>query len=154
MTHTVVVGIGNSIRGDDALGLLAVRRASSSGRWPHVYFREFEETHGNLLEIFDGADRLVVVDTLTSDGGKAGEIRRLSLTDLDPEKNAPYSSHQMGLARTLDLGKRLGLSIPEEGAVLALEIPAADDFTEEITPQGQEGLQRLERALAEEIDRI
>src|SRR5512143_143109 len=148
---TVVVGLGNSIRGDDAVGLLAVRRLSRRAR-PGVRFAESEESNINLLEVLAGADRLLLLDTISTAEGRPGTVHRLDVEDLRGPGEA-YATHQLGVARVLDLGRSLGIPMPAAAAVLALEIAPSDDFGLGLTPAGREGLERLVAEAADALDR-
>ncbi len=149
---TVVVGLGNSIRGDDAVGLLAVRRLSRRER-PGVRFAESEESNINLLEALAGADRLLLLDTISTAGGRPGTVHRLDIGDLRGP-GEPYATHQLGVARVLDLGRSLGLPMPAAATVLALEIAPSDDFGLGLSPAGRAGLERLAAEAAAALDRI
>ncbi len=147
---TVVVGLGNSIRGDDAVGLLAVRRLSRHAR-PGVRYAESEESNINLLEVLAGADRLLLLDTISTAGGRPGTVHRLEVEDLRGP-GEPYATHQLGVARVLDLGRSLGIPMPAAAVVLALEIAPSDCFGLGLTPAGREGLGRLVADATDALD--
>lgn len=139
--HTVVVGLGNSIRGDDAVGLLALRRLAQGAR-PGVRFAESEESNINLLEVLAGAEVMLLLDTISTAGGRAGTVHRLDVEDLRGPGEA-YATHQLGVARVLDLGRTLGLPMPSAATILALEITPSDDFGLGLSAEGRTGLERL-----------
>jgi hydrogenase maturation protease len=149
--RTVVVGLGNSIRGDDAAGLMALERLARSKAWPGVRFVESEESNINLLEVLAGAEALLLLDTISTAGGQAGTVHRLDLEDLRGPGEA-YATHQLGVARVLDLGRTLGLPMPVSAVVLALEIAPSDDFGVGLSPDGRAGLERLVTEAAGVLD--
>jgi hydrogenase maturation protease len=148
--RTVVVGLGNSIRGDDAVGLLALRRLARGDR-PGVRFAESEESNINLLEVLAGAETLVLLDTISTAGGRAGTVHRLDVEDLRGPGEA-YATHQLGVARVLDLGRTLGLPMPSAATILALEITPSDDFGLGLSPAGRAGLEQLVAEAANILD--
>jgi hydrogenase maturation protease len=148
---TVVVGLGNSIRGDDAVGLLATRRLSRRER-PGVRFAESEESNINLLEVLAGARSVLLLDTISTAAGRPGTVHRLDLADLRGPGEA-YATHQLGVARVLDLGRTLGLPMPATVTILALEIAPSDDFGLGLSPEGRAGLERLVAEAASVLDR-
>ena len=65
MRKTVVVGMGNTIRGDDGIGIYAVRilKERFAGREIPVVFHEMEEANINLLERLMGYDKAIIART-------------------------------------------------------------------------------------------
>ena len=149
----VVVGLGNGIRGDDAVGLLALRRLSGSGRWPGVRFVESEESNINLLEVLEGAGTLLLLDTISTADGRHGTVHHLDIDALRGAGEA-YATHQVGVARVLDLGRTLVLPMPESATILALEIAPSDDFGLGLSPEGRAGLERLVSEATSVLDRF
>jgi hydrogenase maturation protease len=103
---TLVVGIGNEWRRDDAAGLVVARRlraAAPSG--VRVVEREGEPT--DLLDTLAGADEAVVVDAVSS-GAPPGTIHRLDTADAPlPSSLFGGSTHALGLAEAVELGRAL-----------------------------------------------
>jgi hydrogenase maturation protease len=144
--------LGNSIRGDDAAGLLALRRLSRQDR-PGVRFVESEESNINLLEVLEGAGNLLLLDTISTAGGRAGTVHRLDAEDLRGPGEA-YATHQLGVARVLDVGRTLGIPMPPTATILALEITPCDDFGLDLTAEGRQGLERLVAEATSAIDQL
>jgi hydrogenase maturation protease len=109
--RTLVVGVGNAFRGDDAAGLEVARRVGG---------HEFEGEPVALIDWWSGCDRLVVVDAMQS-GAPAGTVRRVAAHDepLPPELARP-STHLLGVADALELARVLG-RLPEQVDVWAIE---------------------------------
>jgi hydrogenase maturation protease len=96
----IVIGLGNSFRGDDAAGL-AVARAL--GEDPRVLVHEGEPI--DLLDRWEGAGEVVVVDAARS-GAAPGTVHHLD--GLAEPVTAGGSTHAFGLAETLALARALG----------------------------------------------
>jgi hydrogenase maturation protease len=134
MGSTLVIGFGNTLRGDDGVGILAVRSLREQGRFgPGVCFLEMEAALVNLLDHLDGVDRLLVVDSIQTPGGTPGQSRRMTLEDLVAAKGEAVSTHQIGLARVLDLAGRLGLMETRQVDICAFEIAPPPDFSDHPT---------------------
>lgn len=105
---TVVVGLGNPERGDDAAGLRVVEGLRSE---PPAGVRLATATGDllRLLDVLDGAGAAVLVDA-TRSGAEPGTVRRLdaSTGDVTAGVEAFASSHTFDLAATLELGRSLG----------------------------------------------
>ncbi len=72
-----------------------------------------------LLEHVLGADRLVVVDAVLTGTDPAGTVHVIRDADL-PVAFGP-SPHYVGLWEVLALGRALGLPVPEEVVIIAVE---------------------------------
>jgi len=100
-----VIGIGNEDRGDDAAGLLTVRRLRS--RLPDG--TEAVESDGEparLLELLSNVERVILVDAAEVDGSP-GRVRRL-LPAAAGRSRLTASTHKMGLPEALALAAALG----------------------------------------------
>jgi hydrogenase maturation protease len=115
----LVIGIGNDDRGDDAVGLAVVR--GLRGRVPGgVELLEQDGEASRLLELLAAADSAFLVDAAVS-GAPPGTIRRLDPVAMElPRALFAVSSHGLGLADAIELGRALG-SLPRRLTVYAIE---------------------------------
>jgi hydrogenase maturation protease len=145
-----VLCLGNELISDDALGVVAARRlfrrlavAGTSvppgpSLDPAVTVRAFELprvgpvevvetalTGMYLLEAVVGASRLIVVDTVVTGATGPGTVLELKESDLDGPRGG--SPHYIGLLETLDLARALGLEVPADVVIVAVE--AGDSMT-------------------------
>jgi hydrogenase maturation protease len=113
-----VIGLGNDLLGDDAVGLIVARqvRERASGRVPVV---ETIESGLRLLDYLTGAERVVVVDAVQTGTAPPGTLYRVEEEDI--EKLPGGSPHYVGLFETLQLGRALGLPVPGAVTVVAVE---------------------------------
>ena len=111
MTHDIVViGIGQTLRGDDGAGLAAMQLwqqfyPDSAGR-PDLRVEMAELPGIGLLTLLEGAKAAVLVDAVRS-GAPPGTIYRLSEADLSGALDSSASAHGWGVAETLILGRQL-----------------------------------------------
>lgn len=117
MARPLVVGLGNRLRGDDAVGLEVA--AALDGR-PGVDAVALEGEPVELIELWRGAEEVVLVDAVA--GEVPGRVRRLRGTEaLGPwQAGAPASSHALGLAQVLELAAALD-RLPPHLEVVAIE---------------------------------
>jgi hydrogenase maturation protease len=115
MKTIVVIGIGQSLRGDDAAGLEAVRqwreKFPETATRPEVRVEASELPGVGLLDLFADADAAVLVDAVQS-GVKAGTIHQISPQELAGFASESKSAHGWGVAETLELAHQLNLSLP------------------------------------------
>ena len=122
---TLVLGIGNRLRGDDAAGLAVtdLLRAARLRDDVRVIEREGEPT--DLIEDLDAAGEVIVVDAVHS-GADPGTVHHLdALSQPLPPALGRTSSHAFGIADTIELARALG-RLPRSLEVYGIE---GRDFT-------------------------
>ena len=103
----LVIGLGNEERRDDAAGVRAARLARAL-LWPRVRMIECAGDVAALLEAWDGERAVVVVDAMSS-GATAGTVRRFDAArESLPAELFRNSTHGLGLAEAVELGRTLG----------------------------------------------
>jgi hydrogenase maturation protease len=115
---TLVIGLGSEWRGDDAAGLHVARRLHEPPAPARIIEREGEPL--DLIEEWAGSDRALVVDAVSS-GAEPGTIHRLNAADRPvPAALFRGSTHALGLADAVELGRSLG-RLPETLLVFGIE---------------------------------
>lgn len=112
----LVIGIGNSDRGDDAAGTLVARALKRTRS------KELVDCVA-LLELWEGESDVVVVDAMRS-GRVPGTVSRFDAAASELPVRTSSSTHSFGLAETIELGRALG-RLPSRLMVLGIE---ADGF--------------------------
>ncbi len=115
-----VLCLGNDLLGDDAFGLIAGREIAQLR--PDV---EVVNSSASGLHLFDqilDCERLIVVDTVETGHAEPGTVFVLNEGDLP--KSRGDSPHCTGLFDALALARKLGMTVPSELTVVAVE--AAD----------------------------
>jgi len=110
--HTLVVGIGNRHRGDDALGCLVAAELADRAP-PGLACIEHDGEPAGLIDCWQGVQRVVLVDAVSS-GAEAGKVFRVDLAkDSLPEEFHLYSTHAFGVPQAVELARALGCLPPE-----------------------------------------
>jgi len=136
---TLVLGLGNPILSDDAIGLRVVEELEGNVGQQKVTLREASVAGLGMLDLITGYDRAIIIDAIQTIEGEAGRIYRLDPEELDFTRHAA-SPHDVNLATALELGKRLGLSLPQQIVIFAIEVADASTFSEECTPKVREAI--------------
>ena len=145
----LVIGIGNTMRRDDGVGILVVERLAVAIA-PHaadIVTMDGESTR--LIEAWAGADRAVVVDAMRG-GESAGSVRRIEVgRDALPSWAVGASSHHAGLAEAVDLGRALD-RLPAHLVIYGVE---AHDVSpgEGLSPAVENAMPDLVQRLAAEV---
>lgn len=149
VVKTLVLGLGNPLLGDDAIGLRVADRLRErlAGR-ADVEVREEEAGGLRLMEAMTGYDRAVVVDAAVT-GGAPGTIRCVGPEDLPTQRTA--IAHGIDLPRALELGRKLGLPMPASVRVVAIEAESVLEFRSDMTPAVAAALEPAVEAVLAEI---
>ena len=122
MADTVVIGVGNRWRRDDAAGLVVID--ALRGRVvDSVQLVESDGEPTRLLDAFELARKVVMVDAVVT-GAAPGTIHRFTDEELPDQMGIGQSSHLVQLVETIELGKLLG-RLPSGLVVVGIE---ATDF--------------------------
>jgi hydrogenase maturation protease len=148
VSRVVVIGVGNAYRGDDGAGLAVVARLR--GRVPEgVDVVASEEEPTRLMDTWDGADSVVLVDTVAS-GGEPGELHRFDASaDGVPVRVFRSSTHAFGVGEAIELARALG-TLPGQVLVYGIE-GAAFDAREGLSAPVEAAVERLADAVLEEL---
>lgn len=127
--RTLVLGLGNELAGDDAVGILVARGARDeldrSGAAPAADVVESSASGLALLEILAGYERAVVVDAILTGSRPPGTIVEMGIDQVG--RVVAPSAHQAGLPELAAVASRLGLTFPSATRVLAVEV--VDPYT-------------------------
>ncbi|HUT98646.1 MAG TPA: hydrogenase maturation protease [bacterium] len=131
--RTIILGLGNPLMTDDAVGILVARALHARLADPNAVLREASVAGIELMELLVGFDRAIIIDAVQTDDGKPGDWYRLDAPS-EISGELPQSSHRFGVFEGLELGRRLGLDMPEEIRIYAVEAPDPFTFGEGLSP--------------------
>jgi len=150
--RTLVLGIGNSILGDDGVGVHVAQELSRKIKDENVDVRDTSVDGLNLLEFIMGYDKLVVIDAIMTEDGEVGEIYRLKPEEVCQPSHSAISPHHFNLATTLEIGKKLfPEEMPKEVTVFAVDTQEVARVTEEMTGKVKEAIPRVISLVLEEL---
>ncbi|MGZ4193953.1 MAG: hydrogenase maturation protease [Solirubrobacteraceae bacterium] len=116
----LVIGVGNRLRGDDGAGPEVAGRLHGLEQAGQIRVRAHEGEGLGLLELWEGASAVVLVDTVRS-GAPPGTIHRLDVTTEPVPTGSQHStSHAIGPAEAIELGRALG-ALPARVVVYGVE---------------------------------
>jgi len=142
-----IIGVGNTLAGDDGAGVEAVRRLET--RWggePDVFFHTIEGDHFEIADLLDSADRFIFVDAVS--GEQPGEVVRMGET----RRAFAPSFHQTDIAAVMQTLEALKIVDPFPAwEVWGVTIIPPAELGEGLNPEVAEGVERLCRKLDELI---
>jgi hydrogenase maturation protease len=131
MTDTVVVGVGNRMRGDDAAGLVVIDLLADEVP-PGVRLVESGGDVTHLLDMWRGVSRAIIVDAVVS-GREPGTVHRLDGRSAIPASWRSPSSHLLGVVEAIELGSLLD-AVPDEIVLFGVEAGDIDNGTRMSAP--------------------
>lgn len=128
----VVLGVGNTLMGDDGLGITAI--ALLRGKWKEADDLVFVDggTWGmNLMPLIEGARRLLIVDAIDR-GLPAGSRIELEREEIPKYFALQLSPHQLDLREVLALAELRG-TLPEETLAIGVQ-PEKVELSLDLSP--------------------
>lgn len=150
---TLVLGIGNDILGDDAVGIHIARKVARLVKPEQADVRETGATGLNLIEMMSGYDKLIVADAILTDKiTGSGTIHRLELKDLK-ETEGSITPHEAGLRNTIELGKQLFPGrMPQEVVIFGVQIQDVAEISLKMTPKVKATIPKVVKMILTELE--
>lgn len=133
------VGIGNPDRGDDAAGVLVIRRLQGCRT------AELSDCT-DLFDLWVDEDDVIVVDAMVT-GASVGTVRRFDVGAFTLPVGAFPSTHAFGLAETVELARALG-KLPARLTIFGIEAGNVG-LGEKLSPEVGSAIDALVRELLE-----
>jgi hydrogenase maturation protease len=147
----LVLGIGNTIMSDDGLGGRAVDTLRARFTFSEDVRVEDGGTLGlDLLPMFEGIDRLLIIDALEMDA-EPGSVFRLEGEEVPRALATKVSVHQMGIQDLLAVAELQG-HLPGELVVWGAQ-PQTVEMGIELSPQVAPALERVIEGVLEDLSR-
>lgn len=143
--NTRIIGLGNAILTDDGVGIYTVReisrRFTEPGFQRKVDIVESEVAGFDLMELMAGWERVILVDSVQFAGLKSGTVIRIDPGDLHTSLRL-RSVHDIDLPTVLELGRRLGLAMPENLTIFGIQVEDLHTISECLTQTAQMGMKK------------
>jgi hydrogenase maturation protease len=131
---TLVVGLGNVILGDEGVGIyIAEEIAKRIGTHESVKVVRTSWGGLNLLDFFDGIDRVIIIDAVKNYRGIPGEIHKLIVEELTNVKLSSFTNG-VDLKTAVDIGKNAGRHIPKKIEIYAIEVKEDITYEASLSP--------------------
>jgi hydrogenase maturation protease len=156
----LVLGIGQSLRGDDGAGIAAIQHWQEvfpeSADHPSVSVGTSELPGISLLDDLSGYQAAILVDAVRS-GAEAGHLHLLVEADLAAFAAGSTSAHGLGVSETLALGRKLYPDqLPQTVILIGIEagtVELGDSLSEEVRRALPRAAQLIESQLRDWLNR-
>lgn len=147
---TLVLGLGNPLRGDDGVGVHVARQLLGRCLPDDVEVADGGTQGLGLVTLLEGRQRVIVVDAAAMER-LPGEFVRFGLQEarLLTGDGGRFSVHEAGLREMLLLAQVLGM-LPEEVVVFGVQ-PAGVEWEASLSPEVEATLPDLVEAVLAEV---
>jgi len=150
---TLIMGIGNSLLGDDGIGVHIARRLSRLIKDENVDVVDTNMGGLNLLDFILEYDKLIIIDAIMTSQNQVGEIYRLEQEKIGEPAYVATSPHHFNLPATIEIGRRLFPNeMPKEVVVYAVGAQDVAQISEEITDKVKKAIPAVISLVLEEIN--
>jgi hydrogenase maturation protease len=134
---TIVIGLGNPILSDDGVGWEVAEALLPTVHCPPSTVVETASLGGlSLMERLEGYQQAILVDSMETGQAPVGTVSVFPLKELpNPMDSHSASAHDTSLMTALETGRRMGLDLPDDITVVAIEAKSVHDFSEELSPE-------------------
>jgi len=146
-----IVGIGNRLRGDDAVGLLVVKILTERSHAGTSIF-ELDGDQLRLLELMAKTETMVIVDAVLS-SAMAGTILRIDTSaDPVPRDFRFFTTHSFDSFQTIELARAMG-RLPKK--IIIYGIVGKDfSYTETLSPEVEKSIPIVGDKILQEIEKL
>jgi hydrogenase maturation protease len=152
---TRVIGLGNTILTDDGVGVYTAREVrrllDEQGCSDAADVVESEVGGFDLMELMTGWERIILLDSIQFDGVEPGTLLELDPKDLRTSLRI-RSVHDIDLPTALNLGRHMGLPMPVQVLIYAIQAKDAHTFGETMTPPVRQAMSRAVKIVLSRIE--
>jgi len=146
MKKMLILGLGNPILSDDAVGIRVVEEIEKiMGKKDAIRFVTGSIAGLHILDVIQGYDELVIVDAVER-GGKPGTLHKIQLGELDSTVHLT-SLHSINFATAMEFAKKMEMKVPSRISIYGIEVRDVVNFSEKMTRE----VEKSTRKNAQEI---
>jgi hydrogenase maturation protease len=148
--RVVIVGLGNPLLKDDAVGVRAAELLAKDLASTAVDVLQSSWGGIRFIDLLAGYDRAIIIDAIEWRRGPPGTVYRLTTDEAIPTARA-VSYHDLSLGNALALGRTLDIPLPVEVVFFAVEALETRSFGENLTPAVAAALPELVRRVEAQL---
>lgn len=148
---TLVLALGNPFLSDDSVGLHVARALEGRFNQPEITVMETCMAGLSLLDLLIGYDRVIIIDAIQTREGKVGQVYRLKPDALDATRHVS-TPHDVNFATALELGNKLGLALPQQITIFAVEVEDVATFGDRCTRRVEETIPVVADMVTQELN--
>ncbi len=153
-TRVAVLGLGNPVLCDDAVGLHVAAEVERLLREEPLDVSVLTSTRGGfaLIDLLTGFTHAMIIDSLEIPDPSPGHIRQLDLKQFSGSTRL-VGGHELSVADAFELAATLNVAMPETVEIYAVEGGDMKTLTEGLTPSVAAAVAPLARRIYERADK-
>lgn len=148
-----IIGIGNPLAGDDGVGIESVRLLQNILSDERVQCMTCERGGLDLLDMMTGRESVLIVDASRTGHCPPGTVTVMTVRRPFPSTGT-LSLHTIDLQALLGFGTMIGMQLPDEVTVYAIETTDTDTFREGCTPDVRLAIAEVIRGITGHLQQI
>jgi hydrogenase maturation protease len=129
----LLLGLGNPILKDDRVGIEVAHRVAEQVRKDNVEFLEASAGGLALLDAVCGYDKVILIDAIQT-GGRVGKLHKFKANEFVRSLRLT-SVHGVDFCTAMEMGRKLGMKVPMDIRIYAVEVSDPFTFSEEMSPE-------------------
>jgi hydrogenase maturation protease len=134
LKNTLILGIGNDILTDDGIGPKLVKDLQEVGFPGHIKFQNAFIGGLEILETIQGFDQVIFIDAIITDQGIPGTVYHFTPDDFKETLHLS-NLHDVNFLTALALGRKMGMALPADIRIIAIEIIEDRVFSDKFSPE-------------------
>jgi hydrogenase maturation protease len=142
----IILGLGNPLLGDDSVGLRVTRELSTILHSPDLTIEEVSTSGLDILNLIADCEFATIIDAVQTSRGSAGTIYSFDIDEVIPSQIS--HTHQLDFVSAIQLGRKLGLKMPNTIRVYAVEAPDIDEVSDKCSPKVESAIKPCAEMIA------
>ena len=147
---TLILGLGNPVLCDDGVGLLVARELHRRLPAGSAALQDANVGGIELLHTLEGWRRVLVIDAVEPGRLEPGDVAEIPLAEL-AQRYTPITPHNAGFLHCIELGRALGLVMPDDVRVFAIGVDDPYTFSERCTAAVERAIPRIVALIEERV---
>jgi len=158
VNRVAILGLGNSLLGDDSVGLkIASQLRELVGKLqvaPRVTIGVFQDEAGGweILDYVEGYEALVLVDSILDPASEPGTLSWYPRNAFSSPRISGV--HNMDIFEALEYARRHGMAVPAQVHILGVTVRDITTFTEKCSPPVEQAIPKAVEAIVEKVREI
>jgi hydrogenase maturation protease len=147
----LILGIGNTLLGDDGIGIRLAKALAPSYRFP-IEVKWTEEMGFSLLDMLSGYSMAIILDSLLTANSNPGAVHVFRLQDFKALRGR--SNHYTGLPEVAAVAKMLDIPFPARVHIIGIEVSDPFRIAASLSPELAQLLPGLVVSVRKELDEM
>lgn len=133
MGEVLILGLGNDILSDDAIGPKLVQRLEGDISEDRITFLTAAVGGMEIMELMKDYNHAIIIDAIKTKVGVPGAVYHFTPDHFEETLHAS-SFHDVSFLTAIELAKKIDINLPKQIDIIAIEILEDLVFSDELSP--------------------